>query len=142
MCQTCDVRIIGHGGAHLRKEEHATSKNGSPDKLDRNGNPVRGVIRSVLGSVVEDTGEEETDGDSPLVETDDSTTDPLGGALRLIHRDQSGDQTHAETSKNTADDEHRNSRCRGLESDTDGEDQTGRNDTILSAKNIGEWSGK
>ena len=81
------------------------------------------MIRSVLGGVVENTREEETDGDSPLVETDDGTTDPLGGALGLIHRNQSGDQTHAQTSEGTTDDEERNGCCRGLESDSDGEDQ-------------------
>jgi hypothetical protein len=43
------------------------------------------MIRSVFSGVVEDTREEETDGDSPLVETDDGTTDPLGRALGLIH---------------------------------------------------------
>ena len=123
MSDACDARAIRHEGAHLGKEDHANSKNCSPDKLDRNGNPIRGMIRSVLGSVVENTREEETDGDGPLVETDDGTTDPLGRALGLIHRNQSGDQTHADTSEDTADDEERNGCCRSLESNTDGEDQ-------------------
>ena len=108
MSDACDARTTRHERAHLGKEDHASSKNCSPDELDRNGNSIRRVIRSVLGSVVENTREEETDGDGPLVETDDGTTDPLGRALGLIHWNQSGDQTHAETSEDTTDDEERN----------------------------------
>ena len=120
----CDARVIRHERAHLGKAHHATTKDYSPDKLDRDGNPIRGVIRSVLGGVVEDTREEETDGNGPLVETDDGTADPLGRTLGLIHWNQSGDQTHADTSEDTTDDEERNGCCRGLESDSNGEDQT------------------
>jgi len=53
--------------AHLRNEGHATSENRSPDELNRNGNAIRGVIRSVLGGGVENVEEEDTNGDSPLV---------------------------------------------------------------------------
>jgi hypothetical protein len=81
------------------------------------------MIRSVLGSVVENAGEEETDGDSPLVKTDDGSTDPLGGALGLIHWDHCRDQPHAKTGKNSTDDEEGDACCCGLESDTDGEDE-------------------
>ena len=114
MSDACDARAIRHERAHLRKEGHATSKDCSPNKLDRDGDSIRGMIRSVLGSVVENTREEQTDGDSPLVETDDGTADPLGRALGLIHWNHSGDQTHAETSEDTTDDEERNGCCRGL----------------------------
>jgi hypothetical protein len=138
----CGAREVRHERAHLRKEDHAKSENCTPDKLDRNGNPIRRVIRSVLGSIVEDAGEEETDGDSPLVKADDCSTDPFGGALGLIHWNQSGDQSHAETGKDSTDDEERNGRCCGLESDTDGEDQTRSNDTPFAAKDISEGGGK
>ena len=82
------------------------------------------MVWSVLGRVVENVGEEDTDGDGPLVATDDGTTDPLGGALGLIHRDQSGDQTDTETSKDTTGDEERKLSGCSLESDTEGEDET------------------
>ena len=82
------------------------------------------MIWSILGRIVENVGEEETNGNSELVATDDGTTDPFGGALGLIHRDQSGDQTDTETSKHTTDDEERKCSGCGLESDTDGEDKT------------------
>jgi hypothetical protein len=49
------------------------------------------VIGSVLGGVIEYIGEEDTNSDSKLVETDDGATDPLGGALGLVHWDYGGD---------------------------------------------------
>lgn len=82
------------------------------------------MIRSVFGRIVENGGEEETDGDGPLVETDDCATNPLGGALGLIHRDQSRNQTDAEASKDTTNGEDRDGSGRSLNSDTDGEDKT------------------
>ena len=82
------------------------------------------MVWSILGRVVDNVGEEETDGNSPLVATDDGTTDPLGGALGLIHRDQSGDQTDTETSKDTTNIEERKRSGCCLDSNTDGEDST------------------
>ena len=82
------------------------------------------MVWSILGRVVDNVGEEETDGNSPLVATDDGTTDPLGGALGLIHRDQSGDQTDTETSKHTTNIEERKRSGCCLDSNTDGEDST------------------
>jgi hypothetical protein len=82
------------------------------------------VAWSIFGPIVENVGEENTNGNSELIATDDGTTDPLGRALGLIHRDQSGDQTDAETGKHTTDDEDNKFSGCSLESDTDGEDKT------------------
>ena len=82
------------------------------------------MVWSIFGRIVENVGEEDTNGNSELVTSDDGTTDPLGGALGLIHRDQSGDQTDTETGKHTTDDEERKFSGCGLESDTEGEDKT------------------
>ena len=82
------------------------------------------MVWTILGRIVANVGEEDTNGNGPLVATYDGTTDPLGRALGLIHRDQSGDQTDTETSKHTADDEECKLSGCGLESDTDGEDST------------------
>ena len=100
------------------------------------------MVWSVLGRIVQNIGEEETDGNSELVATDDGTTDPLGGALGLIHRDQSRDQTDTDTSKHTTDDEERNASSCGLESDTDGEDETCGDDAPFSAKTVTTGGGK
>ena len=82
------------------------------------------MIGSVLGGVVENGREEKPDGDTPLVQADDGTTDPLGRALGLIHRDQGGDHTNTETGPGTTNDEGSKRSCGGLKDDTDREDET------------------
>jgi hypothetical protein len=82
------------------------------------------VIRSVLCGVIANGGEEEPNGDTPLIETDDGTSDPLGGALGLIHWGQGGDQADTETGNDPTNDKKRKRGCRGLESDADREDET------------------
>lgn len=72
------------------------------------------MIGSVLGSIVENGGEEEPNSDTPLIETDNGATDPLGGALGLIHWSQGGDQTDPETSDDTTSDEETELSRRGL----------------------------
>ncbi len=82
------------------------------------------MIRPVLGGVVEDVGEENANSDSKLVKTNDSSTNPLGGTLGLVHGDQSGDQTDTKTSPDTTNDEEGNGSCGRLHGNTDGEDKT------------------
>ena len=81
------------------------------------------MIQSVRGSIVESGGEKEADCDTPLVEADDSTTNPLGGALGLVHWSHGGDHFDTETGSYTTNDEWRKGSCGGLKGDTDGEDE-------------------
>jgi hypothetical protein len=120
----CNSRANRGESTHLGKDGHSNSKNCCPNKLDTDGNAIRGVIRSVLGSIVENGGEEEPDSDTPLVEPDDGTTDPLGRALGLIHWNHGGDHTNTETGPGTANDEGSKRSCGGLKGDTDREDET------------------
>ena len=46
--------------------------------MDRDRNAIREVIRSVLGSIVENGGEKDSDSNTLLVETDNGTTDYFG----------------------------------------------------------------
>ena len=82
------------------------------------------MIWAVFGGVVEDVGEEETNGDPKLVKTNHGPPNPLGGTFGLIHRDQSGNQADTDTSPDTANDKDRDGSCSGLQCDTDGEDKT------------------
>jgi hypothetical protein len=110
--------------------------------LDSDGNSIRGVIRSILGSIVENGGEEDAESNAPLVEADDGTADPLGGALGLIHWNQGGDHTNTETGPDTTNDKGSKPRCGGLKGDTDREDETGCNNTPFTANDIGDGSGR
>ena len=137
----CNFKSKLGQNTHLGKDSHSTSKNCSPNKLDTDGNPIRGVIGSVLGSIVENGGEEEPDSDTPLVEADDGTTDPLGSALGLIHRSQGRDHTNTETGPDTTNDKGIKRSCGGLKGYTDREDETRRNKTPFTANGIGGGSG-
>ena len=90
---------------YLGQEEHTSVENERPDELDRKRDTVRGVVRAVLGGVVDDGSEQETDGDGPLVAGDDGTTDPLWGTLGLVHGDEGRDETDSSAGEDTADEE-------------------------------------
>ena len=98
------------------------------------------MVVAVLGRVVDDGCEEETDGDRPLVSGHDGTTDPLGRALGLVHGDEGGYATDTGTGKDTADNEGGEVGSTRLESDTEGENQAGEDDAKATTKNIGHGS--
>ena len=89
----------------LGEVRHAGGKDEGPDELDGDGDLPCRVILTVLGGVVDDGSEQETDGDGPLVAGDDGTTDPLGGTLGLVHGDEGGDETDSSAGEDTADEE-------------------------------------
>ena len=70
----------GERDSYLRKEEHASGKDKSPDKLEGNRNLVRRSVVPVFGSIVDDGGNKESDGDSPLICRHNGTTNPFGRA--------------------------------------------------------------
>ena len=107
----------------LGEVEHADGEDEGPDELNGDGDAPGGVVVAVLGRVVDDGGEEETDGDGPLVAGDDGAADPLGGALGLVHGDEGGDETDTETGEDTADDEGGEVEGTGLEGDAEAEDE-------------------
>ena len=72
------------GWTHLWEPDHTNGEDECPNKLDTRGDTPSRVVIAVLCRVVDDGGEEETDGDRPLVARDDGTTNPLGGTLGLV----------------------------------------------------------
>lgn len=68
------------GDNYLRKEEHASSKDEGPHKLEGDRNLVRRSVVLVFGSIVDDGGNKKSDGDSPLICRHNGTTDPFGRA--------------------------------------------------------------
>lgn len=87
------------------KNEHADDEDDSPSELDGDGDSVAASVITVLGSVVDDGGEEETDCDGELVGADDCTTDPFGCSLGLVEGDCGGEETDTQTGEETAGDE-------------------------------------
>jgi hypothetical protein len=71
----------------LGQNDHSSDQNDGPGELNSDGDTVAAGIHAVLGGVVDNSSQQQTDGDGQLVSTDDSTTDPLGSSLGLIQRD-------------------------------------------------------
>ena len=134
------LALLDEPTGRLREIEHAGREDERPDELDGDRDLPRGVVRAVLGCVVHDGGEQETDSDRPLVAGNDGTTDPLGRTLGLVHGDEGGDETDTGTGKDTADNEGGEVGSTRLESDTEGENQAGEDDAKATTKDISHGS--
>lgn len=75
------------------KDQHANDEDDSPGELDGNGDSVAAGVITVLSSIVDDGGEEETNCDSELVGADDCATNPFGCSLGLVEGDCGGEET-------------------------------------------------
>jgi len=151
----------------LREEDHTDSEDEAPDELEGDGDLPRCTSDHVLGAVVDDGGDEKTDGDCPLVTGDDGTTvlivgvsdggamtemasqkmkenlpDPLRGTLGLVHGDQHGNHSDTPTGENTTHDEERNGRGSGLHCDSGPEDDDGKDDRPPPTEEICGGGGK
>jgi len=71
-----------------------------------------------------------------LVARDNGTTDPLGGALCLVHRYETRHHTDTETSKDTTDDKERDLHGCCLHGDTNSEDEACGDDAQSSTEII------
>lgn len=87
------------------KNQHADDEDDSPSELDGDRDSVAACVITVLGGVVDDGSEEETDCDGELVGADDCTTDPFGCSLGLVKGDCGGEETDTQTGEETAGDE-------------------------------------
>ena len=123
---------------HLREPDHANGENEGPDELDAGRDPPCRVIGAVLGRVVDDGGEEQADGDRPLVPGHNGTTDPLGRTLGLVHGDEDRDEPDTETGEDTADDEGGKVASTSLEGNTEAEDEAGDDDTDATANDVSD----
>jgi hypothetical protein len=123
------------------EDQHADNEDDSPGELDGDGDTVATGVVTVLGGVVDDGGEEETDCDGELVCADDCTTDPFGRGLRLVERDCCGQETDTQTSEETTGHEEGDGCCDGLQDDSETEDDTLHNHTPSSTEFIGNRGG-
>lgn len=71
----------------LGEEDHASEEDKRPGKLHSNGDTVAAGVIAAARRVVHNSGQKEANCDGELVGTDNGTTNPLGGSLRLVERD-------------------------------------------------------
>jgi len=124
----------------LRKEEHATSKDRGPSELDGNGDSPGRVVVSVLSRLVDDSGEEETDGDGPLVKTDDGSSERFGRAFGLVKRDKTRNTSDTETGNDSTSNEDTPNGGE-LHAETGAKDDAGCDQTKSSTKQVTDGVG-
>ena len=134
------LAVLDKPTRRLGEENHAGCQYSCPDELDSDGDLPCRVVLTVLRRVVYDIGEEDTDGDRPLIPRDNGTTKRLRGALRLVHRYEDGDEPDPEASEEAANDEGGPVVGASLEGNTKGEHKTGNHDTRPSFNNVSRWS--
>jgi hypothetical protein len=66
--------LLDEPSRRLGEEDHTDGENETPNELQSDGELPRRMVGPVLGGIVDDTGEEKTDGDRPLVTGDDCAT--------------------------------------------------------------------
>lgn len=71
----------------LGEEQQTKDQDNGPGKLHGDGDAVAASVLAVVGGVVDDGGEQETDGDGELVRADDGAADPLGSSFSLVEGD-------------------------------------------------------
>lgn len=119
---------------NLREPDHTDGEDERPDELDGGGDTPRRVVVTVLGGIVDDVCEQDTNGDGPLVARHDRTTDPLGRALGLVHGDEGRHETDTETGADTTDDEGSPLVAADLEGDTEREDGGRKENTATTTE--------
>jgi hypothetical protein len=67
----------------LREPAHPEAEDRSPNELYRYWNSVGRMVVPVVRGIVHNSGEEETNGNSPLIGTDDGTTNPFRRAISI-----------------------------------------------------------
>jgi hypothetical protein len=95
----------------------------TPGELDADGNAVLAAVTTVLDSVVDASGNEETEGDGELVTSNEGATDFLGANLRHVQNDNGGLETDTNTGDETTSNDQTETSRSGLENDTWFDDQ-------------------
>lgn len=121
----------------LRQQVHTETQDKTPQDLDGQWDSVRSRTVDLVGTLVNTSSQENTDGDSPLVTRDNGTSDPLRSGLGLVQRNGGGNQTNTQTSNNSTDNKQRKRVRSSLQSSTQVEDdKRGDNQTPSSTQGI------
>jgi len=124
------------------EEEDSGCENDTPCELNSDGNSVRARVGTVLGEVVDDGCQHDTNGDAELVARDEGTTDFSGADLGHVENDDRRDESDTDTSNETTNDDGSEGRCsKHLDDDTCEVDCASRDNGPLSSKEVGAVTG-
>lgn len=126
----------------LWQEGESSGKDGGPDDLKSDGDSVAVGAVDELSSVDDDSGNEKSPGDSPLVTSDNGSSNVLGSALGLVHGNKARSSSDTKTSKDTSNNEGSKCCSTGLESDSNAEDYEVSNDSVSTSKRVSDGVGQ
>lgn len=124
----------------LGQEKNTNTEDEGPEERDTVGDsPLSAVAVGIVGAVVDHVRGPDTEGDKELVAGDENTTDDTRSGLSLVHGDDNGKSTNADTVDETASGELApGSAGRDLDDDTDGGPEGKERDGVLAANDIGK----
>lgn len=145
--------LLNEEARSLRKKDEPDDQNKRPGELNGDRDAVGPCVLTISNGVVDDGGEEEAlspvmlaeithclhqscnayNRNSPLVSTDDRTTDPLWRSLTLVQRDHRTDQSDTVSGKESSSNEQRLRSRRSLQDDSQVEDNQGRSQKSQSS---------
>jgi hypothetical protein len=95
----------GRESRETHDEEATNEEHGGEEDLQTDGDAPTGGRLDLLGSEVDELGDEDTDGDGELVERDDGSTDGRRSGLGLVHGNHHRDEADSPSGDDSADDE-------------------------------------
>jgi len=125
----------------LREERKTDGENDGPEELDGDGDTVRASIATVLGGVYNAVGDEDTNGNTELVSSNDGTANLLGSNLGHVQDDNGRDETNTESSNKTASNHHTETSRGSLKNTTNAEDSASKNDGEATANEVSKVTG-
>ena len=127
---------VGKPG-RFRQEEGTDTQDERPGKANTHGDAPGGSGGDGVGTVVDDIGDEDTKGDEKLEGTNHGTPNLSGGGFTLVHGDDAGQSTDAQTGDQTA---HGNlvplGSCGYLDDDADDVDEGPEGDGQFPAETV------
>lgn len=93
---------MGMRQLETRRTKCLVSRSGRASEENGGGLDERRVVGPELGALVDAGGEQQTDRDGKLVQTDDHAAQGLGRALGLVHGHEARDDADAEAGEHSA----------------------------------------
>lgn len=126
----------------FRQQEKTKGKDGSPDKLEANGDTIGRAGSAILAALVDNRSHKKSDGDGPLISGHQETTDTTRADFRDVENDDRGDTANTQSSNETTGDQTTNASSANLDGNTNREDQTSEQDGKTTTKPLGEDTAK
>lgn len=134
--------LISQPTRGVREDGNTSKENNTRDDLDTPGDTESGVGLNEGATVLDKVLDQDTPGDGPLLEGDNTTTDVLGGNLGLVNGDDHGSQTDSDTVDDTADNKHRSVLGSALDDGSNNPDGRGKHDGALTRDLVTEGTGE